>query len=116
MMAHENTRHPSLIVNDDMQIDFSWSLWGAEVDLVAKAITGAKRKITDDMVTDYLAGILDGLVLYGVENKDKRELAKLALIKEGKSTDYVKRYLQGWDSVDGIMHSMQEDTENGTGN
>lgn len=99
MDYRDRVKLPSLIVNDNIEINFTWDLWAAEVDLIAKSIKGKKIKIKKEEIAEYLAGILDGIVLLNVDVADKRELAKLAKEREGKSDDYIERYLRGWDSV-----------------
>ena len=40
-----------LIINEDTEIYFNWSLWGAEVDLIALTLKGNKEKISNEDIT-----------------------------------------------------------------
>lgn len=106
----DKIKSPSLICNDDTTVDFTWDLWGAEVDLLSIGINGKKGKITRDDITDFLQGVLDSVVLTNIQNADVREQAILAQQKEGKSPDYIARYLKGWDAVETVM-AIQGDQE-----
>ena len=90
-----------LIINENMIVNFEWDLWGAEVDLLSIGINGSKSVVTSDDIYNYLAGILDSIILSNLQNNNnnKREQAVFALQKEGKSPDYINRYLKGWDAI-----------------
>lgn len=100
-------RHPSLIKNENMTVNFNWELWCAEVDLLSIGINGKKSIITRDDISNYLAGVLDSIILANIQNADVREQAILAQQKEGKDSDYIARYLKGWDAVETVM-AIQE--------
>ena len=97
---------PSLICNKNITVDFNWELWGAEVDLISIGINGVKSKVTEEEISNYLAGILDAIVLNNISVADKREQAIVAQRKSGRSEDYIIRYLRGWDSLESVPDSI----------
>ena len=105
------SRHPSLILNEDMKIEFTWELWSAEVDQLAKLITGKKKLITEDDVTGLLSGILDALVVHNLDVDDKRQLAEKALRDEGRSEAMITSYLIGWDKLDETVNLPKTEAE-----
>ena len=99
----DKIKRPSLIKNENMIVDFHWDLWGAEVDLLSIGINGKKSIVTREDISNFLAGVLDSVILANIQNADVREQAILAQQKEGKDSDYIARYLKGWDAVETVM-------------
>ena len=107
--------YPDLIKNENTVINFEWDLWGAEVDLLAVHIKGEKQKLTQQEITDFLAGVLDSVVLAALSNANAREQAILAQQLDGKSADFIARYLKGWDSISSAMDILKnKGDKNGT--
>lgn len=100
---------PSLIVNDDMSVNLEWNLWSAEVDLLAKTIKGKKIKITQQDINNFLSGVLEALVMNSISNVDARELAELAQLKKGMTSDDIKSYLRGWDTTGEVLAQKSVD-------
>jgi len=101
--------YESLIKNQNMEIDFKWQLWGAEVDLISIALTGEKNIITKDQLSNFLAGVLDSIVIFNVSNENARDISIASLNREGKSSDYIERYLKGWDVANKVLSNKKVD-------
>lgn len=108
----DKIKTPSRVKNENMIVNFEWDLWGAEVDLLSIGINGKKSIITRDDISSFLSGVLDSVVLANIQNADAREQAILAQQKEGKSSDYITRYLKGWDAVETVIAITGETNEN----
>jgi len=94
-----NTRHPSLITNDDMDFDINFKLWGAEVDLLSILVKGKKTKISSEDLSHYIQGVFERLIFENVSRENKRELALVSCQREGYTKQQIESYFRGWDQV-----------------
>ena len=88
--------------NQPINIEFVWELAGAELDNLSRLINGKLSKINEDEITDFLGGVLDGLIMIPDNHLDKRALARLHYEQQGKSIREVESYLRGWDSANSL--------------
>ena len=77
-----------------------WNFDGAELDLLAKAITGKKVKIAPEVVQTFVQGLIESIIVSQLQSDvDHRTYMIASLRNAGKSEEYIHSYLRGWDAV-----------------
>lgn len=98
-MVEKTTKN--LICNKDITVNFKWGLWGTEVDAISRFLKGKTCEITEAEICEMLQGVFDSVIAHGMKDPSHaREAMLIQLKKQGKSKDYIKSYLRGWDSLD----------------
>jgi hypothetical protein len=89
----------SLITNDPATVEMAWDFSGAELDLLAKAIIGAKVTIKAETVQTFVQGMVEKLLVSQIESDQDHRAMMVASLEKTRSAEYIASYLRGWDAV-----------------
>lgn len=95
------------ILNKSMEFDATFSFSDAEVDAISKAIFNKITVIGTDHVHDVIQGMLEGLVMEGVQSKPTDE-DWLKQRTKGMSKSAKASYIRGWQQVGKSLEKPNE--------
>lgn len=98
------------IVNEPMTCNAVFHLTDAEVDCIAKTITGKKKKIKSQTVTDFIQVILEHIVMHGITTKpsDKDWLSERTA---NMSPQQRASYRRGWEIVGNTLKELNNNNK-----
>lgn len=90
------------IVNKPIEIDAVFTFTDAEVDCISRSIFGETKKITEDEVAECIQGIIEKIMMSGVQyvpNKPS-DATWLEERTKGMSPSRKASYIRGWKAAD----------------